>query len=282
MNENEQPRQDAAEGQRWGPPPNPEATPAPEPVSESTSWLPRPQVETAQDTSYAPPSDPSGHTPVPEYEQHAPAVVEIRRGVFYSAVALAGFLIVTLAVATALLAMRDSGGEDDPVVARVNGEEIRRSEFDQALADGPGEDILDNLIVERLIQAEAKKRGIVVDDVRGRELLNEQKSRFDDDNEFKAALEGAGITEAQLLHQLRLSEMLRQMVAVESTVTDQEVEQEYQANKEQFGNLSADEARARVRDMLQEEKEGQAVQTLLADLRGKADIETFLPKRQQS
>lgn len=279
MNEHEQSRQESSDNQGWAPPPEPDTAQTP----EAASWLPRPQLEASESGAYGPTNDAgTDATPEPVYEHPAPAVVQIRRGLFYTVAGIAAFLIVGLAVATTLLALRDTGGDDDPVVATVNGEEIRRSEFDQALAEGPGQDILDNLIVERLIQAEAQKRGIIVDDIRGRELLDEQKARFEDDDEFEAALEGAGITENQLIHQLRLSEMLRQMVAVESTVTDQEVEQEYQANKAQFGTLPENEARQQVRDSLKEEKEGQAVQVLLAELRGKADIETFLPKRQQS
>ncbi len=111
----------------------------------------------------------------------------------------------------------------DPVVATVNGDVIRRSEYDRAVAARDGKQVLDALIGERLIEAEARKRGIVVDDQRLTQLVDERRKNFTDDAAFQAVLQRSGLTEHTLRAQLRSQELMRQLVADQATVTEQEV-----------------------------------------------------------
>lgn len=210
------------------------------------------------------------------YEYDDDTLIQIRRPLFWTAVVAGIAAILALGAATAWLAY-DRTRSADPVVATVNGEKIHRTEYDRAVASGSGAEVLDNLVTERLVANEAKKRNIVVDDSQAAKLLADQKAKFGTDQAFQSALAQAGLTENDLTKQLRLSEALRQMIADRVSVTDQEVEQQYTAAQDRYAGQSPEQAKEQVRQGLQQQKEGVAVRDLLDQLRAEAKIETFLP-----
>jgi hypothetical protein len=215
--------------------------------------------------------------PVVEYAPERRGVVTINRALFVSILSVGVLAILALGAATTWLALDRRGGPEDPVIATVNGEAIRRSEYDKAVAQGSGQDVLDQLVVERLIAAEAKKRNIAVDEAEAARLLDEQKQQFGDESAFQAALAQAGLTETDLGRQLRLSTMLRQMVADKAAVSDQEVNDAYQATASRYAGMSEAEAKEEIRGGLKQQRENAAARDLLTQLRTEAQIETKLP-----
>jgi foldase protein PrsA len=163
------------------------------------------------------------------------------------------------------------------VVAKVNGETIRRSEYDRAVAAESGEHVLDGLIVERLVNREAQKRDITLDDAEAANLVADQRKNFTDDQQFQAALARAGLSEGELAKQLRLNELLRRMVSDTTQVTDDEVTAQYNANVAQFGGQPLEQVRDQVRTSIQRQKENAAIRALVDQLRAEAQIETHLP-----
>ena len=233
-----------------------------------------PTAETVAPAAYADaaPAD----KPVHEHQPARRGVVTINRALFLSLISFGVLAILALGAATTWLALDRRGGPEDPVIATVNGEAIRRSEYDKAVAQSNGQDVLDQLVVERLIATEAKKRNVAVDDAEAARLLDEQKQQFGDASAFQAALAQAGLTETDLGRQLRLSAMLRQMVADKAVVSDQEVNDTYQATAGRYAGMSENEE-DEIRDGLKQQREGAAARDLLSQLRGDAQIETKLP-----
>ena len=203
-------------------------------------------------------------------------VVVLGRRMFLTMAAVAALLIVGLGASTAFLLL-DRRDADDPVVATANGEQIRRSEYDRAVARQNGGEVLDGLIVERLIQAEGKKQGIVVDDQEVGRLLDEQKQGFGTDDQFQAALMQAGLTEQELRERLRIYEIARRLVADQTAVSDQEITQRYEATKDRYAGRTPEQAREQVKAALESEKAETAISALVARLRADAKIETHLP-----
>lgn len=215
--------------------------------------------------------------PVPPASDHARRnVITISRPLFFTLAGTATAVILALGAAVVVLAV-DRGGESDPVVATVNGEQIRRSEYDRAIAADRGPDVLDSLIVERLVEAEARKRDVVVADEEAARLLEDQRRNFADDQQFQAALARAGLTEAELARQLRLAEMARRLVADQITVSDDEVAAQYNANPGQYGGQSLDQVKEQIRSSMQRQRESAAIQRLVDQLRAEAQIETHVP-----
>lgn len=203
-------------------------------------------------------------------------VVQMPRGLFITAATVAALLVLGLGAATTYLLIDRRGG-DDPVVATVNGDRIRRSEYDRAIAADNGSQVLDRLVLERLVEAEAKKRGIAVDDQQTARLIEDQKKGFDSEEQFQSALDQNGLNEQQLGKALRLNELLRQLVGEKANVTDQEITQAYEAGKDQYAGKSLDQAREEIKSSLERQKTSQAVPELLQRLKAGAKIETHVP-----
>lgn len=212
----------------------------------------------------------------PELYTRPRGVVQINRALFFVTSAFAAALIIALATATIVL-MNRKQPEANPVVATVNGEKILRSEYDAAVAKNNGSDVLDGLVLERLVADEAKKRNIVIGDDEVARLVGEQKQNFGTDQAWQAALAQAGLTEAELAKQLRLSAMLRKMVADKVQITDAELQSTLDQAKDQFAGMDPDAAKQQARDSLQRQKENAAVQDLVAQLKNSATIEKKLP-----
>jgi len=250
------------------------STPAPGERSEEPLDIERPLE---YDEAVAPVDEDEVDAAFEDYDQ-APSrrTVTLGRGAFLTMVTVGVLAIVALGAATTWLAL-DRRGSDDPVIATVNGEQIRRSEYDKAVAKNNGAEVLDNLVLEHLVEGEARKRNITVDDQETSRLLNEQKQQFGSDAAFQAALAQANLTETDLTRQLRLSAMLRQMVSDRIQVTDDEVNQTFTASPGQFADQTEAQAKEQIKSTLQRQKESTAARDLLDQLRGDAKIETSLP-----
>lgn len=205
------------------------------------------------------------------------STVTLGRGTFIALVAFASIAIIALGASTLWLALDRGGDSDDPVVAKVNGEEIRRSEYDQAVAQSAGEDVLENLILERLIMSEARKRSITADGAQVTSQIDEIKQQAGSDQAFRSLLQQQGFTEETLTRQFEISTLLRQMVADQVQVSDQEVDSQYQANSQQFEGQPEADAKQQIRENLEEQKANSAARDLLGQLRDEADVETNLP-----
>lgn len=227
---------------------------------------------------------PAEHEPelseeIEDHDEPAPphrSVVQIGRRLFITMAVLGALAIVALSAATAYLLLDRRGGTD-PVVATVNGDAIHRSEYDKAVAAGNGGQVLDGLILERLVEAEAKKRGITVDAQQTAGLLADQKKNFASDQEYQAALAQAGISETDLLKRLRINELLRQMVADQTQVTDQEIAAGYDATKDRYPGQTLDQVKDQVRAGLERQKVQKVLPGFLDQLKSSAKIEMHLP-----
>ena len=204
-------------------------------------------------------------------------VVQINRGLFLAMVTFGALAILALGASTAWLALdrRDNGG--DPVIATVNGEQIRRSEYDRAVAQQNGEEVLENLVLERLITSEAKKRNITVDDQETARLLDEQKQQLGGEQAYQSALAQSGLTEEDVTRNLRLRAMLSRMVADQVQVSDEEVDAMYRSNADRYAGQPEAQAKEQIKAGIQRQRESAVLPQFVDQLRTGAKIETHLP-----
>lgn len=138
------------------------------------------------------------------------------------------------------------------VLARVNGEDVTKADFERLiknmeLAQGPippdrRDEILrgalDRLITYTVLQQEAKARQITVPDTEVEQQVNQMRSRFGKEEEFKQALEARGMSIDRLRDDARtdmvISKMLETEVAAAEPATDAEVRDFYEKNPEKF------------------------------------------------
>ena len=158
----------------------------------------------------------------------------------------------TASEAAAPSAPKPMPAELPDVLARVNGQEVRKDEF-QALIDNmertqgpiPSErrdevlrEALDHLITRTLLEQEAKARNIAVPDADVEGQIDKMRSRFPSEDEFKKALESRRTTVEQLRTDARtdmvITRMLDAEVASAEPATDEEARAFYAKNPEKF------------------------------------------------
>lgn len=148
----------------------------------------------------------------------------------------------------------------DAIAAMVNDEAILASDVEEQVymfvqragvqpsrqeVDSLRRRVLDAMIDDRLVQAEAKRQGVVATEADiNRQLdvaIADQKERLGGDGPFNEALKREGITEAQLRDRFRVDlakqiamEKFRQKMFPRKTVTAAEAEAYFNAHKDKF------------------------------------------------
>lgn len=126
-------------------------------------------------------------------------------------------------------------GAKDNVVAVVNGEKISQDEFVEVVVAGGAAQALDQLITEKLIQQKAKQENITVSDEEYDEKMAQIKEQFPTEETFAQTLAQEGLTEEEFREQMTETLLLEKMLAPDLEVTDEEVRQFFDENKEMFG-----------------------------------------------
>ncbi len=172
------------------------------------------------------------------------------------------------------------GEQGTGVAATVNGEEIQQAEIDdfvqQMQMQGQQVDesmVLNQLIAMELLFQEADKRGIEVSEQEAEEELEEM-------------LEVEGMTLQEIKDQLgpgyesfldeqrenmKIHELAREEGDI--SVTDEEIEEHYEENKEFMGDASLEEIEPQIEMMVEQQKMDTILNELVADLEAEADIE---------
>lgn len=143
------------------------------------------------------------------------------------------------------------------VVAKVNGEEIKKEELIQAcklmqaqiaqasrgqevpaLSAAFYKQILDGMIAQELLLQDAKRQGVAVSDQELEPQMAALRRRFPDEAAFKKALEQQGLTEKELGEKLRqeavIQKYLTSKLFTQVAVTDQAAREFYDKNQDKM------------------------------------------------
>jgi foldase protein PrsA len=139
-------------------------------------------------------------------------------------------LLLIVLVTYMLLYPPVSKGQES--VAKVNGVSIAKEQLYNAVLASSGEKTLQNLIDQELIQQEAKKAGVQVQQTDIDSALESTKGQFASEDEFNQALVTYGMTSDQLKQSIQTELLIEKILEPEITVTDDEINQYYTANLE--------------------------------------------------
>lgn len=180
-------------------------------------------------------------------------------------------------------------------VATVNGEELLRSEYDLRYAElssmyegqevdeeALSEQILTQMISERLLLQEASAKGISIPQEEIDAQFQMLDDKFETDEEFDTALKDENLTRDQLrinIHnQMTIEKYIDEVTADQDiTVTDEEVVAAFEESVAGMENgPTLEEVRGQVEDQVRDQKITEIMLQVIEELRNKADIQIFI------
>ncbi len=164
------------------------------------------------------------------------------------------------------------------VAALVNGMPITRWQILKRAEQAQGQQILDSIITEKLVEQKAKEEGITVsEEDLSKEIDQIKKSVEEQEQSFDQILAMQGMTLEDLKDRLRLNKMIEQLLAGEIEVTEEQVNQYLEDNKDFFPeDMSEEEKKQSARDQLGQQQMNEKYQEWVKQLKDEARIRNFV------
>lgn len=163
------------------------------------------------------------------------------------------------------------------VAAMVSGRPISRLSIIRELEKTSGKRVLDSMITEKLINGEAKKKGVLISQEEiGEEIKNIETQLSGRGATLDAALAGQGMTKDDLKKQIMVQKKIKKLLAEKIQVSEDDIKKFIQDNKMTIPEGKEQEMHDQVRDQLQQQKLNQEVKLWLDNLRTQANIRYFL------
>ena len=164
------------------------------------------------------------------------------------------------------------------VAAVVNGQPISRATVVKEAEKQAGKQALDNIVRNTLIEQEARKQGITVSQKEIDEeikkiktTLSKQGQKLDD------VLVMQNMTKNDLQKLIRLDKLVGKIVGKDIKVTDKEISDYLEKNKEMMPkDQSEEQLKKTAGDQIRQQKLNQKVQTWLTGLKSKAKVLYFV------
>ncbi|RJR14792.1 hypothetical protein C4579_04195 [Candidatus Microgenomates bacterium] len=185
---------------------------------------------------------------------------------------LLALVVVVLAIVAALI-LRN---KELFVAATVNGMPIPRWELNDKLTQRFGNQILETMIGERLITAEATKQGVTVSQAELDAKIAEIESTLQGQMSLDDALELQGITKSEFESQIRVQILIDKLLASEVSVTASEVDDYIASNSAYLTATEPAQQRIEAEEQLRSNKTAEKFQVWFADLKEKANIQRFV------
>jgi len=160
------------------------------------------------------------------------------------------------------------------VVAFVNRRPVTRWALDRQLEKVGGQQTLNNMITEMLINQEAKKQNITVSqadlDQKFTEIDNQLKKQG---QSLESLLLANNETRADFDRQMKIQVLLEKMLGKDINITEEEMSKYFNENKNTFNkNATLESEKENIKNILFEQKLSEKLQPFLNDLQSKAKI----------
>ncbi len=142
-------------------------------------------------------------------------------------------LVLALGVFAGACEKAEEPGEVE-VVAKINDVEITRDEFYDYLIQQNGPEVLEALILEKMVMMEVEANDVEITEEAIQEELTEMKNSYGGDEAFEEALVYYGFTEESVMNNIRLNLGIEALMEPYIDITEDEVLQYFISNKEEF------------------------------------------------
>lgn len=163
------------------------------------------------------------------------------------------------------------------VAAVVNGQPISRLEVVRQTEQQSGKSTLDTLVRNALIEQEAKKENVTVSDKEVTDEINKLQANLKSQGQtMDQVLAAQGMTQDDLRRLIRLDKLVQKMVGKDVKVTDKEVQDYIDKNKDSLPSTDEAVLKKQVKAQLLQQKTNDKVRTWLASLQKKANVTYFV------
>ena len=142
-------------------------------------------------------------------------------------------LVLALGVFAGACEKAEEPGEVE-VVAKINDVEISKDEFYDYLIQQNGPEVLEALILEKMVMMEVEANDIDISEEAIQEELTEMKNSYGGDEAFEEALVYYGFSEESVMNNIKLNLGIEALMEPYIDITEDEVLQYFIANKQEF------------------------------------------------
>ncbi|MFH1188262.1 MAG: SurA N-terminal domain-containing protein [bacterium] len=163
------------------------------------------------------------------------------------------------------------------IAATVNGSTISRLQVIKELEKSSGKQTLDMLVVQSLIDSEARSKGITVNSADIEAAIKSIEDQVTAQGEtLDQALATQGITKEDLTNQITVEKKLENLLADKIQVTDDEVSRYITDNKIEIPEGEESTFLEQVKDYLRQQKLSTEASSFIDSLRSQANIKYFV------
>jgi len=164
------------------------------------------------------------------------------------------------------------------IVATVNYQTISRFQLNKLLLERHGQEALDELINQTLIEGFIKEKNINITTEDVEAEITRLKTQLGGDEVFEATLTQYGLTLTQLKERLKTTIGQKKLAEIlfNPDVSDEEVQEYFTQNKALFEDKTFEETKEEVRSNLHNQKLQQEFGTWFTEQKEKASIRSFI------
>lgn len=162
------------------------------------------------------------------------------------------------------------------VAATVNGQPITRSQLNQMLLNRFGDQTLELLITEKLIENEAKEKGVIVTQADIDKRIDETLKNIGQQVTLDDLLKFQGLTKDELMKQIRLQIAVERILEKGINITDAQIEKYIATNASVIQATEAADKKEEARGLILNEMIGQKIQPWFQELKAKSKIVKFV------
>jgi foldase protein PrsA len=120
------------------------------------------------------------------------------------------------------------------VVAKVDGEKIKKSELYDLMAAQNGQQALDSLISQKIVEIEAKKQNITVSDEEIQKEMEKYYEYYGGEEGFIQTLAASGYSIEDIKKDMALTVKIKKLMEPRISITDDEIKAYFDENKASF------------------------------------------------
>ena len=156
---------------------------------------------------------------------------------------LLGLVLALVLSMTACKNENANNKDNDDIVAEINDEVITKDELYDKLVEQNGEQVLNALISEKIINLEAKKQNIEVSEKDVQDKIDKIIENYGGEEEFNQAIAYYGYTVENLKKDIDTNIKVKKLLEPKITISEEEMKNYFEENRETFNQKEEVKAR---------------------------------------